>query len=120
MPGQPDGWQPTGWDADENSSIEGGDWQPPGWQPPDDGSGGSSNTVSCQSISQPAVSGCTVFQVATVVRVKPAPRVQHRQYDFEQLVNAAERAAGGSAGPSHYPVYSFGSGRNRRIFTEKV
>jgi hypothetical protein len=51
---------------------------------------------------------------------RPAPRIQHRQYDLEQLVNAVERQSTGSAGPKNYPVYTFGSGRNKRVFTEKV
>lgn len=120
MPGQPDGWQPSGWDPDENASIEGGDWQPPGWQPPDEGGGSVTQTVTCQSESGQAVCGCTILQLPKPVRVKPPPRIQHRHYDFEHLVAAAERAGGGSAGLTNYPVYQFGHGRTRRTFTEKV
>jgi hypothetical protein len=51
---------------------------------------------------------------------KPAPRIKSRTYDLQQLVNAVERQATGSAGPKNVPVYTFGSGRTRRVFTEKV
>lgn len=52
--------------------------------------------------------------------VKPAPRVHVKTFDFQKLVDAVDRQTTGSAGPKPYPVYRFGSGRNRRVFTEKV
>lgn len=51
---------------------------------------------------------------------RPAPRIKHRTFDLQQIVNQVERQATGSSGPKNVPVYSFGSGRNRRVFTEKV
>ena len=59
-----------------------------------------------------------ITRVAQQIKVKPAPKVIGRTFDWDSVVASAERAGGGTPGPRPVAVYSFGSGRNRRSFTE--
>jgi hypothetical protein len=58
--------------------------------------------------------------VATAGKPRPQARIRHKSYDIQQLVDGVERRDRGTAGPQNVAVYTFGSGKNRRVFTEKV
>jgi hypothetical protein len=74
--------------------------------------------IAAISLSGPSFTTGTITRTARLVKVKPAPKVTGKTFTWNQVVEGAEKAAGGTAGPKPVAVYTFGSGRRRRIFTE--